>query len=63
VGKELEQIFSKEDVQIMNRHMKRWSVPLIIQELQIKATMGYCFTPSRMATIQTQNITSVDEGV
>ena len=61
-AEDLNRQFSEEEIQKVNKQVKRWSASLIIGEMQIKTTMRYHLTLVRIAIIK-NSINNTGEGM
>ena len=61
--KDLNRRFSKKDMQMADKHMKRYSTLLIIREMQITTTRRYHLTLVRIVIIKSLQTINAGEGV
>jgi hypothetical protein len=59
---ELNRTFSKEEIQMAKKHMKKCLLSLAIKEMQIKTTLRFHLTPVKLAIIKNTNRCCKDVG-
>ena len=60
---DLNRHFSKEDIQMANKNMRRCSTLIIIREMQMKTAMSYHLTRVRMSSPKNPQTRKAGEGV
>jgi hypothetical protein len=59
---EMSRVFSKEEIQVAKKHMKKCSLSLAIKEAQIKMTLRFHITAVRIASIKNTTINKCWKG-
>jgi hypothetical protein len=60
---ELNRTFSKKEIKMAKKHMKKFSPSLAIEKMQIKTTLRFHLTPVRIAIIKTPLTTDIGKDV
>jgi hypothetical protein len=58
---EVNRDFSKEEVQMFKKHVKKYPISLAIKGMQIQTTLRFHITPVRFATIKNINNSVVED--
>ena len=62
MGKGLNRLLTKGDIQMANKHLKRCSTCYVSRDLQIKTAVRYHYTLIRMAKLQNSDDTQCRRG-